>query len=129
MVPWCRLGVPASHQGLDHAAVASQNAEANHIRRNSRLTLVYRPERDDVVARSRNLARLSDCWEYMTDEVAILTHILIAKYGQVAPQVAADSLRASMQAGDQKAARLWIAVVEGMATVMAGSDPGLARTQ
>jgi hypothetical protein len=33
----------------------------------------------------------------MTDEVAILAHILIAKYGQMAPQVAADSLRASMQ--------------------------------
>jgi hypothetical protein len=65
----------------------------------------------------------------MTDVVAILAHILIAKYGHMAPQVAADSLRASMQAGDQKAARLWIAVVEGMATVMAGSDPGLARMQ
>jgi hypothetical protein len=66
----------------------------------------------------------------MTDEVALLAHILIAKYGLMAPQVAADSLRASMQAGDPKTrVRLWIAVVEGMAMLMAGSDPGLARTQ
>ena len=82
-----------------------------------------------LAARSRNLARLAGRWEYMTDEVAILAHILIAKYGQMAPQVAADSLRASMQAGDPKTVRLWIAVVEGTAMVMAGSDPGLARTQ
>jgi hypothetical protein len=82
-----------------------------------------------LLARSRNLAHLAGRWEYMTDEVAILAHILIAKYGHMAPQVAADSLRASMQAGDPKTVRLWIAVVEGTAMVMAGSDPGLARTQ
>jgi hypothetical protein len=65
----------------------------------------------------------------MTDEETILANILIAKYGHMAPQVVAISLRASMHAGDQQAARMWIAVVEGTAMVMASSDPGLARTQ